>query len=134
MNKTICDTDGWKPDGTQKFKRVSRWIKVRENYNPCRHNSLWNYVEDENGYKPYQNNFNSDNGLYLHYFKWNGKTWAIEQFLCLGNPFYMPVAYSYEDKNGKLNYLSAVDGDNYYNPIFVEFDEYCEHVRVYREL
>lgn len=37
-------------------------------------------------------------------------------------------------KDGKLHYLSGVDMDgDLYHPIYVEFDEYCENVRVYEE-
>ena len=84
-------------------------------------------------YKPYQDNFTPENGLYLDYFRFNGRNYAVEQFLCLGNPFWNPVTYCYEDKNGKTCYLSGVDNENYFNPIYVEFDEYCENVRVYVE-
>ena len=94
---------------------------------------LWDYVTDENGYKPYQDNFTPENGLYLDYFKWNGRNYAIEQFWCLGNPFYMPFTLSYENSDGKKCYLSGVDNENIYNPIYVEFDECCERVRVYIE-
>lgn len=133
MNETVCNNNGWAENGTKIFYRVSRWITVRHNYTPRKNNMLWDYVTDENGYKPYQDNFTPENGLYLDYFKWNGRNYAIEQFLCLGNPFYTPFTLSYENGDGKKCYLSGVDNENIYNPIFVEFDEYCERVRVYIE-
>ena len=134
MNVSRCGGAGWYEDGKAVFNRVSRWIEVKHNYTPNKCNSLWDYVTDENGYKPYQDNFNPENGLFLDYFRWNGKTWAVEQFWCLGNPFYVPVTYSYEDKEGKLFFLSGVDTENIFNPIYVEFDEYHERVRVYEKV
>lgn len=135
MNKTICGGNGWHEDGTQEFYRVSRWIEIKHNYNPSKNNSLWCYVVDGYGNHSSSDKFNPENngGAYLDYFTWNGRTWAVEQFLSLNNPFWCPVGYSYEDEDGKSCFLSGVDGDNYYNPIYVEFDEYCERVRVYEE-
>ena len=133
MKVTRCGGSGWYEDGTKIFNRVSRWIKVKQNYNPCSRNRLWDYVQDENGYKHYQEQFNPENGLYLDYFTFHGRNYAIEQFLALGNPFYTAVSYSYEDKAGKLFYLSGVDGENIYNPLYIEMDEYGEYVRVYTE-
>ena len=138
MNKEItmsvsrCGHDGWHEDGTEKFYRVSRWITVKQNYNPNKRNSLWDYVTDENGYHPYNDKFNPENGLFLDFFKWNGRTYAIDQFWSLSNPFYIGILYRYEDENGKDAFLSGVDMDgNLFNPIYIEFDEYCERVRVY---
>ena len=132
MMKWLCNGAGWsKCDHPATFKRVSRWITVQHNYTPGKNNSLWDYVTDENGYKPYQEQFTPENGLFLDFFRWNGRTWAVEQFLALGNPFWCPVSYAYEDSSGKLCYLSGVDNENIYNPIYVEFDECCERVRVY---
>ena len=133
MKTETCGSNGWKENGTQDFMRVSRWISVKNNYTPNKRNSLWDYVRDENGYNPYDSNFSPENGLYLDYFRYKGRNYAVEQFWCLGNPFYVPVTYSYEDKDGKLYFLSGVDADNYYNPIYVEFNEYCEKVRVYEK-
>ena len=133
MKSERCGNSGWIDNGTRNFRRVSRWITVKHNYTPNKRNSLWDYVMDENGYKPYQDNFTPENGLYLDYFRFNGRNYAVEQFLCLGNPFWNPVTYCYEDENGKTCYLSGVDMENYFSPIYVEFDEYCENVRVYIE-
>lgn len=133
MKSERCGNAGWIDNGTRNFRRVSRWITVKHNYTPNKRNSLWDYVMDENGYKPYQDNFTPENGLYLDYFRFNGRNYAVEQFLSLGNPFWNPVTYCYEDENGKTCYLSGVDNENYFNPIYVEFDEYCENVRVYVE-
>ena len=135
MNKTVCGGDGWHDSGTVDFIRVSRWIEVKCNYNPSKTNSLWCYVMDGYGYHPGSDNFDPENNgdARLDYFTWDGRTWAVDQFLSLGNPFWNPVTYSYEDDDGKRCYLSGVDSENYFNPIYVEFDEYCEKVRVYKE-
>ena len=71
--------------------------------------------------------------MFLDYFTFNGKNYALEQFLSLGNTFYCPVTYSYQTKDGKTLFLSGVDGENIYNPIYIEIDENGENVRVYIE-
>lgn len=113
-------------DGNTIF-RVSRWIKRQTNYNPSKRNSLWYYVTDGNGYREGQTNFDPETGLYLDFFRWNGRTWAIEQFYRLDYPIF------YEDKEGKYQYLSGYDSENYYNPILIEIDETGEYIRVYEE-
>ncbi len=136
MNCIRCGGAGRYEDGKRTFNRISRWIKVKQNYNPCSRNSLWDYVQDENGYKPYQEQFNPENGLYLDYFRWNGRNYALEQFWALGNPFYSAISYSYEDENGKTAYLSGMymDGDIYGRDMFyIEMDDCGEYVRVYTE-
>ena len=109
------------------IRRLSRWIKIQRAYNVNKRNSLWYYVTDGNGYREGQSGFDPSTGLYLDYFRWNGRTWAVEQFMRLVYPIF------WEDKEGKLNWLSGYDSENYYNPILIEFDEYCEYVRVYEE-
>ena len=122
MNTAIITTEG------KTIYRKSRWIKIQHNYNPNRHNSLWYYVTDGNGYVENQTGYNPDeNGLYLDYFRYNGRNYAINQFMRLTYPIF------YEDKEGKWQYLSGYDGENYYNPILIELDECCEYVRVYEE-
>jgi len=132
MNKSALGCSSWENAGTVEFIRLSRWISIKHNYSPCKRNALWDYVQDENGYKPYADQFNPENGLYLDYFTFDGKNYAIEQFLALGNPFFCPITYSYDTKDGKTCYLSGVDGDNYYNPLYIEFSPDCEMVRVYQ--
>ena len=134
MNVERCGYNGWYKDGTKDFKRVSRWITVRQNYNPTKRNSLWDYVMDESGYKSYQDGFNPVNGLFLDYFRFGGRTYAVEGFLACGNPFWNPVMYSFTDTDGKTHYLSGVEIDDCCNPLYVEFDEYCTAVRVYEEV
>lgn len=133
MKKSTLGCSGWNESGNVKFTRLSRWIKIKQNYSPSKRNSLWDYVEGENGYKPCSEHFTPENGLFLDYFTFNGKNYALEQFLSLGNPFYCPVTYSYQTKDGKTLFLSGVDGENIYNPIYIEIDENGENVRVYSE-
>lgn len=110
----------------KKIYRVSRWIKIQHNYNVGKHNSLYYYATDENGYRDGQTSFDPKNGLYLDYFRWNGRTWAIEQFLRLSFPIFF-------EENGKTQYIAGYDSENYYNPILIEIDEYGEYVRIYEE-
>lgn len=133
MTKYLMNSKGWETAPEKvKFQRVSRWITVQHNYTPRKNNRLWDYVTDSYGYKPYQEQFNPENGLFLDYFMFGGRSYAVEQFLRLGS-MWSAVAYAYEDKEGKTAFLSGYDMDDYYDPIFVEFDEYCEKVRVYTE-
>ena len=134
MKKWVCGNNGWIETTPQKMRRVSRWLTIKHNYNPRPNNYLWDYVMDENGYKPYESNFDPENGLYLDYFTWRGRNYAIEQFWCLGNPFYTAFSLAYEVENGGLYYLSGIDAENIYNPIYIEFDECCERVRIYEEI
>lgn len=116
------------------LRRVSRWISIKHNYNPNRNNALYDYVMDEYGYKPYSDNFNPANGLYLDYFIFNGRNYAIEQFTaigCIWDCIGHAIGYI---ENGETHYLSAFDSENYFNPLFIELDEYGERVRVYEEI
>lgn len=137
MEMSICMHDGWHENGTRNFKCVSRWKSIKHNYKPNKRNQLWDYVEDENGYNPYSDKFNAENGLYLDYFEQGGKKYALEQFYALGNPFYCPYEYSYTDEEGKIHPLAGVDSDCSIfekHPLFIELDEYAENVRCWMEV
>lgn len=134
MKKWVCGNNGWIETTPQMMRRVSRWITIKHNYNPRPNNYLWDYAMDENGHRPYESNFNPENGLYLDYFTYRGRNYAIEQFWALGNPFYAALSLAYENENGQLCYLSGVDAEDIYKPIYIEFDECCERVRIYEEL
>ena len=133
MKKYLCGADGWREAAPVKMIRVSRWITVKQNYTPRKNNSLWDYVTDENGRGPYSDKFDPAGGLFLDYFTFNGRNYAINQFLTLGNPLHMPFTLAYENESGALCYLSGVDGDNYFDPLYIECDECMERVRVYME-
>ena len=115
------------------LERVSKWLPVKHNYNPSNRNSLYDYATDENGYRNGHIYFNPKNGLYLDYFTWNKRNYAINQFIILGG---MMGGYPemFNDVDGKLTVVSAYDAEDYYNPILIELDEYGENVRVYREI
>ena len=113
--------------------RLSRWIKVQQGYNITPRHSLYDYCTDENGFYPGQSMFNPENGTFLDFFRFNGRKYAINQFIifggCMGG--YPPM---WEDEDGKIHYLSGYDSEDYYNPIMIESSEYCEYVRVYQEV
>lgn len=115
------------------LRRLSRWIKVQQEYNITPKHSLYDYCTDESGYHPTQSKFNPENGTFLDYFRFQGRKWAIGQFIQFGGMMggYPPM---WEDEDGKLQYLSGYDSENYYNPIMIEFSEACEYVRVYQEV
>ena len=121
MRKEIVTKDG------KTIIRRSRWIRVRQAYNVTPRHSLAYYAMDENGYREGQSRYDPSNGTYLDYFVWNGRKWALEQFLRLDYPVF------WEDEEGKLQYLSGYDGENYRDPILIELDECGEYVRVYEE-
>lgn len=125
---------GWKTAGKQDFNRVSGWIRIKTNYNPTERNSLWYYVQDENGCNPNQYAFNPENGLFLDYFTFRGKNYALDQFMALNNTFWNPVGYTYINEGGKTVSLAGVDSENYFNPIYIEIDPCGERVRVYEEV
>ena len=119
-------------DGKYIVKRVSRWITVRQNYNVNRRNSLFEFSTDENGYKPYQEQYNPENGTFLDYFVFRGKPYAIEQFIALGSIWRGGVPYEFIDTDGKSTFIHAVDfSGDLYNPLYIELGEYGDQVRVY---
>jgi len=113
-----------KTNDNRYIKRVSRWIKIRQAYNITSRHSLFYYRMDENGYRDGQTNFNPDNGTYLDYFVFNGRKWAIDQFLRMD----FPITW---EENDKLQFLSGYDSENYYNPLMIEIDDSGEYVRCY---
>ena len=128
--------DGKEHERDYNFCRVSRWIKVKQNYRPNKRNSLWDYVTDGAGYNTYSDNFNPEknNGLFLDYFTFRGKNYALEQFIAIGC-IWDNIGHSagyYE--HGEKHFISAYDRDSYYNPLYIELDECGEIVRVYEEV
>lgn len=116
--------------GKEDFTRLSRWITVKTLCNPSKHNSLYDYAKDENGYTPGNENFNP-NEVYIDYFTFGGVKYALDRFYRLGS-MWICDTYRYTE-NGKTNYLSGVDMDgNIYDPLYIELDDYGEKVRVYK--
>ena len=116
-------------DGKNTVTRLSRWIQIKQNYNVNKRNSLYEFSADENGYKPGQSEYNPANGTYLDYFRFNGRNYAIEQFIALGSAWIGGAPYEFTDTNGKSTFIHAVDyyGD-LYNPLYIEVDECGERV------
>lgn len=119
-------------DGKHIVTRLSRWITIRQAYNVNRRNSLFEFATDENGYTPGQDEYNPENGTFLDYFIFNGRKYAIKQFIALGSVMCCGAPYEFTDTDGKSTFVSSVDyyGD-LYNPLYIEFDKYGERVRVY---
>ena len=120
-------------DGKNTVTRLSRWIQIKQNYNVNKRNSLYEFSADENGYKPGQSEYNPANGTYLDYFRFNGRNYAIEQFITLGSAWIGGAPYEFTDTDGKSTFIHAVDyyGD-LYNPLYIELDAYGDRVRVYK--
>lgn len=114
MGKIITTTDG------KQIKRVSRWIKIHFSEIVTEKHSLYYYADK------YENN------NYVDYFIFNGKKWALSQFMRFGYP--MTANYIQWYEKDKLHYMSGFDSENYYNPLLIEMDECCEYVRVYEEV
>lgn len=117
-------------DGLNTVRRISRWITIKQAYNITKRNHLWDYATDENGYYPYQDEFDSSNGVWLDYFRFGGRTYAINQFYTLGSIVYGGAPYEFIDTDGKSTFIVAVD-DNYWNPLYIELEDGGERVRVY---
>lgn len=119
-------------DGKHEITRISRWIAIKTNYNVGKNNSLYEFSTDENGYTPGESNYNPENGTYLDYFRFNGKTYATSQFVGLGSVCCGGQPYEFTDTDGKSTFVHAVDfyGDLYY-PLYIELSECCDAVRVY---
>lgn len=112
--------------------RCSRWIKIQRNDNVNKNNLLYDFSMDGYGYHPHEKEYNKESGTFLDYFRFNGRKYAIDQFVTLGSVACADKPYQFIDTNGKTTFVSAVDfyGD-LYDPLYIELDEYGEHVRVY---
>ena len=120
-------------DGKHRVTRLSRWITIQHKYNASKRNSLFEFVTDENGYYPHQDGFDPVNGTYLDYFKFDGHSYAIDQFASLGSVWISGKPHKFRDTDGTISSVDAVDiyGD-LYDPLYIEFDEYGGQVRVYK--
>lgn len=114
--KEFTTTDG------RTLMRLSRWIHIRNNIVSKKHTlaCYGNQVEED------------DTHVYLDWFQFNGKKYALGQFICMNGMWANPVMF--EDETGKLNYLSGYDCEDYYNPIMIELSDGGEYVRVYQYL
>ena len=107
------------------------FFAIRHQYNITPRHVLWDYCSDANGYHPGEPRFSPENGTYLDYFVFNGRRWPTEQFLSTGSAWAYPIMF--EDENGKLNYISGYDRDDYRNPLLIEIGDGGEAVRCYYE-
>lgn len=98
------------------LERVSNWINVDFIHVAAR-NSLAMYA---------------DNDGWLCAFKYRGKYYALEQFTRCGS-YWMPVFYQWEEADG-LHFISGIQNNDYYTPLFAEVDDGGEAVRLYREV
>lgn len=101
-----------------KIKRVSRWIKLRVAYNITSRHSLYDYAEKI-----------GETENCLDCFVYNGKKYALNQFIRMGSFFSPHVTMFYE--NDELHHLSGYDAENYFNPLLLELDDCGEYVRLY---
>lgn len=119
-------------DGEHTVTRLSRWITINTNYNVNERNSLYDYSTDGSGYHPHEDGHDPTGGTYLDYFRYGGRTYAIEQFVSLGSLWIGQKPYQFIDTDGSLTSIVAFDIDGcLYDPLYIEIDEYGERVRVY---
>ena len=128
MKKIILDTDG------RKWERVSRWITLKTNSRPNKRNALWDYACDAYGYHPYQSKFDPSKGLYLDYFRYKGRTYALDQFCALGSVWVGGFPAMYMNEDGKLGVIGAVDMDEMFFPMYMEMEENSDRIRLYRRV
>ena len=110
-------------DGTQ-FKRCSRWIAIRTDYDITPRHSLYELAEEcEGGEKC------------VSYIQHNGITIPTSQMILLGS-MACPGEKPFEFKEkGETHAISTVDfWTDLYNPYYIEFDEWGEKVRLYEKL
>lgn len=121
-------------DGVERYTatayRVSRWISIKTWVNPTPRCQLWEYATDGNGELLQNGRFAPKTGIYIVYFTFNGRNYALQQFARFGSGF-LPGHIAYIE-NGEQHYLHGVDMGDIYNPIYIEVDDYGEKVRVYR--
>lgn len=119
-------------DGKYTVTRCSRWIQIRRKYDIRKNNVLYDFSTDGYGYKPADERYDPSTGTYLDYFRFDGRNYAIEQFICLGSVWCPEPPYEFTDVDGRSAFVSAVDfSGNLFNPYYIELDEYGEKVRVY---
>ena len=104
----------------KELKRVSRWITVKNELITKKHN-LWYYADKDSTF--------DERYAYVSCFRWNGRKYAINQFLARFGMFGLD-----KECNEYPAFISAYDCENYYNPLLMEMDEYGEKVRLYIEI
>lgn len=115
MGKIITTTEG------KQIERISRYIKIKQQYNVTERHSLYYYAEKID-----------ENENVLDYFVFNGRKYALSQFMRFGYPITAVYIQWYE--KDKLHFMSGFDSENYFYPLLLELDEYGEYVRLYEEI
>ena len=101
------------------LKRVSRWITIRNEPITKRH-SLWYYAEKDPAF--------SDECAYCSMFRWNGRMYAVNQFLSRYG------LYGFDQKCEEYPaFICGYDAENYYHPLLCEIDDCGERIRLYVE-
>lgn len=115
----------------ERFTR-SRWITVQHLYDVTPRHSLYDFATDENGYKPYQDKYNPENGNYLDAFRYNGRWFALEQFIGIGSMACPGEQPRIKENDGTETFINAVDfSGDIFHPLHAEIDEYGERIRIY---
>ena len=133
MGKQLNTFDVWNGiESESRFpvERLSRWITVKHAYDITPRHSLYDFCTDENGYRPWQLEFNPVNGTYLDYFEWKGEKYAIAQFICYGGMAEFGHFHGYIE-NGEKHYFAGYDSMTIFDSMLSETDKYLERVRVY---
>lgn len=116
----------------KRFTRVSNWIEIKHAYKVNKNNQLWDYVVDLNLTPSYSDTFDPTYGVELDYFKYKGESYALGQFIRIGgcaDSFGHHVGYI---ENDDFHLLHGIDSHALYKPLYLEFDEYAERVRLYK--
>ena len=106
-NKIFKDKDNATGYG---YRRVSRWIKVEYTIITSRHR-LADYADKQEG------------ALWLTYFRYNNKEYALNQFMSLVAPVIL--------EDGSI--IGGYDCTNWYNPLLLEIHPDGEYVRLWEE-
>lgn len=104
-------------EGEELYERISRWITIQHDYNITKRHSLYYYADDC-----------CDGSNAVSYFKFNGRKYAIAQMYRLMGM--MGIGHNLILNDDSI--LCAYDGEQYYNPIYIEVDDFGEKVRVYQ--
>ena len=71
-------------------------------------------------------------GGYVSYFDFDGITYSWDEIIRLGTDWASEPAYDFIEC-GSYSSIIGVVATLYFSPIYVELDEYCDHVRVYEK-
>lgn len=110
--RTITTTDG------HTLVCLSRWIRLQCTTVTERH-SLSQYAEEDGT---------------LWFFRWNGRSYALGQFMRYGGPWAALPGVPMWDEDDGLHHMTGYDMTDYHHPIEIEMDECCEAVRVWQEV